>query len=134
MSHSGQGLPPPNVSHGLPPTTLSQGLPIAQPPISAPSALHTSSQPPLFAPPPSSAGVGVSSYPPATGISRPPTMQGALLPGQPITGLLTSQPNHVTSPPPQPLMPGPLPRPPVTGLQGPPPVQPGYALQQNGML
>ncbi|KAL7990341.1 hypothetical protein Chor_013771 [Crotalus horridus] len=127
MSHSGQGPPPPNVSHGLPPSTLSQG--------SGPSALHTSSQPPLFAPPPSSAGVGVSSYPPATGISRPPTMQGALLPGPPIAGLLTSQPNHVTSPPPQPLMTGPLPRPPVTGLQGPPPVhpsQPGYALQQNG--
>ncbi|XP_025028059.1 protein transport protein Sec24C isoform X2 [Python bivittatus] len=135
MSYSGQGPPPPNLSHGLPPTTLSQGLPILQPPISGPSALHTSSQPPIFAPPPVSAGVGVSSYPPATGISRPPTMQGALLPGQAVTGLLTSQPNHVTSPPPQPLMAGPLPGPPVTGLQGPPsvhPSQPGYALQQNG--
>ncbi|ETE66947.1 Protein transport protein Sec24C, partial [Ophiophagus hannah] len=136
MSYSGQGPPPPNISHGLPPpTTLSQGLPIAQPPISGPSALPTSAQPPLFAPPPSSAGVGVSSYPAATGVLRPPTMQGALLPGQPVTGLLTSQPNHVTSPPPQPLMTGPLPGPPVTGLQGPPPVhpsQPGYALQQNG--
>uniref|UniRef100_A0A8C6Y5F4 Protein transport protein Sec24C n=1 Tax=Naja naja TaxID=35670 RepID=A0A8C6Y5F4_NAJNA len=111
MSYSGQGPPPPNISHGLPPTTLSQGLPIAQPPIS------------------------VSSYPAATGVLRPPTMQGALLPGQPVTGLLTSQANHVTSPPPQPLMTGPLPGPPVTGLQGPPPVhpsQPGYALQQNG--
>uniref|UniRef100_A0A8C6Y665 Protein transport protein Sec24C n=1 Tax=Naja naja TaxID=35670 RepID=A0A8C6Y665_NAJNA len=107
----------------------------AQPPISGPSALPTSAQPPLFAPPPSSAGVGVSSYPAATGVLRPPTMQGALLPGQPVTGLLTSQANHVTSPPPQPLMTGPLPGPPVTGLQGPPPVhpsQPGYALQQNG--
>ncbi|KAG8135089.1 putative Protein transport protein [Naja naja] len=135
MSYSGQGPPPPNISHGLPPTTLSQGLPIAQPPISGPSALPTSAQPPLFAPPPSSAGVGVSSYPAATGVLRPPTMQGALLPGQPVTGLLTSQANHVTSPPPQPLMTGPLPGPPVTGLQGPPPVhpsQPGYALQQNG--
>ncbi|KAM6442109.1 protein transport protein Sec24C isoform 2-T4 [Liasis olivaceus] len=135
MPYSGQGPPPPNLSHGLPPTTLSQGLPILQPPISGPSALHTSSQPPIFAPPPVSAGVGVSSYPPATGISRPPTMQGALLPGQAVTGLLTSQPNHVTSPPPQPLMTGPLPGPPVTGLQGPPsvhPSQPGYALQQNG--
>uniref|UniRef100_A0A0B8RP72 Protein transport protein Sec24C-like n=1 Tax=Philothamnus irregularis TaxID=1899461 RepID=A0A0B8RP72_9SAUR len=135
MPYSGQGPAPPNVSHGLPPTTLSQGLPIAQPPISGPSALHTSAQPPLFAPPPSTAGVGVSSYPAATGISRPLTMQGALLPGQPVTGLLTSQPNHVTSPPPQPLMTGPLPGPPVTGLQGPPPVHPsqqGYALQQNG--
>uniref|UniRef100_A0A8C5S8B7 Protein transport protein Sec24C n=1 Tax=Laticauda laticaudata TaxID=8630 RepID=A0A8C5S8B7_LATLA len=135
MSYSGQGPPPPNISHGLPPTTLSQGLPIAQPPISGPSALPTSAQPPLFAPPPSSAGVGVSSYPAATGVLRPPTMQGALLPGQPVTGLLTSQPNHVTSPPLQPLMTGPLPGPPVTGLQGPPPVhpsQPGYALHQNG--
>ncbi|XP_026530035.1 protein transport protein Sec24C isoform X1 [Notechis scutatus] len=136
MSYSGQGPPPPNISHGLPPpTTLSQGLPVAHPPISGPSALPTSAQPPLFAPPPSSAGVGVSSYPAATGVLRPPTMQGALLPGQPVTGLLTSQPNHVTSPPLQPLMTGPLPGPPVTGLQGPPPVhpsQPGYALQQNG--
>ncbi|XP_063163698.1 protein transport protein Sec24C isoform X2 [Candoia aspera] len=135
MSYSGQGPPPPNVSHGLPPTTLSQGLPIVQPPISGPSALHTSSQPPIFAPPPASAGVGVSSYPPAAGISRPPTMQGTLLPGQAVTGLLTSQANHVTSPPPQPLMTGPLPGPPVTGLQGPPsvhPSQPGYAVQQNG--
>ncbi|XP_032087564.1 protein transport protein Sec24C isoform X2 [Thamnophis elegans] len=135
MLYSGQGPPPPNISHGLPPTTLSQGLPIAQPPISGPSALHTSAQPPLFAPPPSAAGVGISSYPAAAGISRPPTMQGALLPGQPVTRLLTSQPNHVTSPPPQPLMTGPPPGPPVTGLQGPPPVHPsqqGYALQQNG--
>lgn len=135
MSYSGQGPPPPNVSHGLPPTTLSQGLPIVQPPISGPSALHTSSQPPIFAPPPASARVGVSSFPPAAGISRPPAMQGTLLPGQAVTGLLTSQANHVTSPPPQPLMTGPLPGPPVTGLQGPPsvhPSQPGYAVQQNG--
>uniref|UniRef100_A0A2D4F984 Protein transport protein Sec24C n=1 Tax=Micrurus corallinus TaxID=54390 RepID=A0A2D4F984_MICCO len=136
IPYSGQGPPPPNISHGLPPpTTLSQGLPIAQPPISGPSALPTSAQPPLFAPPPSSAGVGVSSYPAATGILRPPTMHSALLPGPPVTGLLTSQPNHVTSPPPQPLMTVPLPGPPVTGLQGPPPghpSQPGYALQQNG--
>ncbi|XP_070608180.1 protein transport protein Sec24C isoform X2 [Erythrolamprus reginae] len=134
-SYPGQGPPPPNISHGLPPTTLSQGLPIAQPPISGPSALHTSAQPPLFPPPPSTAGVGVSGYPAATGMSRPPTMQGALLPGQPVPGLLTSQPNHVTSSPTQPLMTGPLPGPPVTGLQGPPPLhpsQPAYTLQQNG--
>uniref|UniRef100_A0A8C6Y3V7 Protein transport protein Sec24C n=1 Tax=Naja naja TaxID=35670 RepID=A0A8C6Y3V7_NAJNA len=151
------GTAPPSVTHppafqqyGLPPTSTQQltsqvaEMQIGRGPSSVPSpaglgygpsALPTSAQPPLFAPPPSSAGVGVSSYPAATGVLRPPTMQGALLPGQPVTGLLTSQANHVTSPPPQPLMTGPLPGPPVTGLQGPPPVhpsQPGYALQQNG--
>ncbi|XP_061490573.1 protein transport protein Sec24C isoform X2 [Rhineura floridana] len=136
VPYSSQGPPPPNVPHGLPPTTLSQGLPVAQPAISGPpSALHFPHQAPRFAPPPTSAGVGASNFPPATGVSRPPPMQGTPLPGQAATGPLTSQPNHVTSPPPQPALAGPPAAPPMTGLQGPPPShpsQPGYALQQNG--
>nr|XP_020646825.1 protein transport protein Sec24C isoform X1 [Pogona vitticeps]XP_020646826.1 protein transport protein Sec24C isoform X1 [Pogona vitticeps]XP_020646829.1 protein transport protein Sec24C isoform X1 [Pogona vitticeps]XP_020646830.1 protein transport protein Sec24C isoform X1 [Pogona vitticeps] len=143
MSYSSQGPPPPNMPHGLPPTSLAQGLSMAQPSVSGPPpALHLSSQAPGFAPPPpTSAGIGASSYPSAAGVSRPPTIQGTSLPGHAVTGLIsTSQPNHVTSPPPQQPMAGPPPGPPppgppMTGLQGPPPThppQPGYALQQNG--
>ncbi|XP_072851060.2 protein transport protein Sec24C isoform X2 [Pogona vitticeps] len=143
MSYSSQGPPPPNMPHGLPPTSLAQGLSMAQPSVSGPPpALHLSSQAPGFAPPPpTSAGIGSSSYPSAAGVSRPPTIQGTSLPGHAVTGLIiTSQPNHVTSPPPQQPMAGPPPGPPppgppMTGLQGPPPThppQPGYALQQNG--
>lgn len=133
--YSSQGPPPPNMPHGLPPTCLSQGLPMAQPAISGPpsSALHLSSQAPGFAPPSSSAGVGASSYPPAAGVSRPSTAQGASLPGQAVPGIPASQPNHVTSPPP---MAGPPSGPPLTGFQGQPPPthpsQPGYQMQQNG--
>lgn len=135
--YSSQGPPPPNMPHGLPPTCLSQGLPMAQPAISGPpsSALHLSSQAPGFAPPSSSAGVGASSYPPAAGVSRPSTAQGASLPGQAVPGIPASQPNHVTSPPP---MAGPPSGPPLTGFQGQPPPthpsQPGYQMQQNGMF
>lgn len=123
--------------HGLPPPSLSQGLPMAQPAASAPpSSLRLPSQAPGFSPPPTSAGLGASTYPPPAGISRPPTMQGSPLPGQAVTGILTSQPNHVTSPPSQPPMAGLPPGPPITSLQGPPPPthpsQPGYQLQQNG--
>ncbi|XP_053168135.1 protein transport protein Sec24C isoform X3 [Hemicordylus capensis] len=138
VSYSSQGPPRPNLPHGLPPTSLSQGLPIAQPAVSGPptSALRLPSQASGFAPPPTSAGVGTSNYPPAAGVSRLPTIQGASLPGQTVAGLLASQPNHVTSPPPQPSLAGPPPGPPITGLQGPPPPthppQPGYQLQQNG--
>ncbi|XP_062984893.1 protein transport protein Sec24C isoform X2 [Elgaria multicarinata webbii] len=137
VSYSNQGPPPAHIPHGLPPTSLSQGLPMTQPAMSGPpSAPHLPSQDARFAaPPPTSAGVGGSSYPPATGVSRPPTMQGASLAGQAVTGLLASQPNHVTSPPLPPSMTGPPPGPPMAGLQGPPstqPSQPGYAPQQNG--
>ncbi|XP_054838382.1 protein transport protein Sec24C isoform X2 [Eublepharis macularius] len=131
--YTSHGPLPLNLPHGLPPTSLSQGLPMVQSAVSGPpSALHLPSQPPGFAPPPISAAAGVSSYSAAAGVSRPATMQGTL-PGQAATGMLTSQPNHVTSPPP---MAGPPPGPPVTNLQGPPPPthpsQPGYAPQQNG--
>ncbi|XP_060625161.1 protein transport protein Sec24C isoform X1 [Anolis sagrei] len=133
VSYANQGPPPPTIPQGLPPTSLSQGLPVAQAAVSGPpSAPHLSSQPPGFGPPPLSSGIGASSYAPAAGISRPPSMPAGSLPG---SGLITSQPNHVTSPPPQPSMTGPLPGPPMAGLQGPPPThpsQPAYAPQQNG--
>ncbi|KFR16196.1 Protein transport protein Sec24C, partial [Opisthocomus hoazin] len=91
---------------------------------------------PGFAPPPSSTGIGPSSYPPATGAPRPPTMPGPPLPGQTVAGPPASQPNHVSSPPPPSAMSGPHPAPPVSGLHGPPPPthppQPGYQMQQNG--
>uniref|UniRef100_A0A8C0HRC1 SC24C protein n=1 Tax=Buteo japonicus TaxID=224669 RepID=A0A8C0HRC1_9AVES len=94
------------------------------------------SQVPGFAPPPSSAGIGPSSYPPSTGAPRPPTMPGPPLPGQTVAGPPTSQPNHVSSPPPPSTMSGLHPGPPMSGLHGPPPPthppQPGYQMQQNG--
>uniref|UniRef100_A0A8C6Y3N7 Protein transport protein Sec24C n=1 Tax=Naja naja TaxID=35670 RepID=A0A8C6Y3N7_NAJNA len=154
------GTAPPSVTHppafqqyGLPPTSTQQltsqvaEMQIGRGPSSVPSPAGLGYGPPTSVTPASGSFTAPGSgqymsysgpsalYPAATGVLRPPTMQGALLPGQPVTGLLTSQANHVTSPPPQPLMTGPLPGPPVTGLQGPPPVhpsQPGYALQQNG--
>uniref|UniRef100_K7G9Q3 Fucosyltransferase n=1 Tax=Pelodiscus sinensis TaxID=13735 RepID=K7G9Q3_PELSI len=89
-----------------------------------------------FVSPPCSTGIGPSSYPSTTGAPRPSTMQGSPLPGHALTGLPTSQPNHVSSPPPHPAMSGPPPGPPVLGLQGPPPpTHPspsGYQMQQNG--
>ncbi|KFP18592.1 Protein transport protein Sec24C, partial [Egretta garzetta] len=91
---------------------------------------------PGFAPPPSSTGIGPSSYPPTTGAPRPPTMPGPPLPGQTVAGPTMSQPNHVSSPPPPSTMSGPHPGPPMSGLHGPPPPthppQPGYQMQQNG--
>ncbi|XP_067393899.1 protein transport protein Sec24C isoform X3 [Emydura macquarii macquarii] len=131
---SSQGPSPVNMTHGLPSTSLSQGLSLAQPSFSGPplSAQHLPTQASGFVPPPSSTGIGPSSYPPTTGAPRPSTMQGPSLPVQAFTGLPTSQPNHVSSPPPHPAMSGP----PVTGLQGPPPPthpsQSGYQMQQNG--
>ncbi|KFZ59824.1 Protein transport protein Sec24C, partial [Antrostomus carolinensis] len=91
---------------------------------------------PGFAPPPSSTGIGPSSYPPTTGAPRPPAMSGPPLPGQTVAGPPASQPNHVSSPPPPSTMSGPHPGPPMSGLHGPPPPthppQPGYQMQQNG--
>ncbi|XP_030424129.1 protein transport protein Sec24C isoform X3 [Gopherus evgoodei] len=130
---SSQGPPPVTMTHGLPPTSLSQGLSLAQPAFSGPplSAQHRP-QAPGFLPPPCSTGIEPSSYPSATGAPRPSTMQGSQLSGQALTGLPTSQPNHVSSPPPHPSMSGPA----MTGLQGPPPPthpsQSGYQMQQNG--
>ncbi|XP_034631675.1 protein transport protein Sec24C-like [Trachemys scripta elegans] len=130
---SSQGPPPVTMTHGLPPTSLSQGLSLAQPAFSGPPlSAQRLPQAPGFVPPPCSTGIGPSSYPPTTGAPRPSTMQGSQLPGQALTGLPTSQPNHVSSPPPHPSMSGPA----MTGLQGPPPPthpsQSGYQMQQNG--
>uniref|UniRef100_A0A8C3XJF0 SC24C protein n=1 Tax=Chelydra serpentina TaxID=8475 RepID=A0A8C3XJF0_CHESE len=130
---SSQGPPPVTMTHGLPPTSLSQGLSLAQPAFSGPPlSAQRLPQAPGFVPPPCSTGIGPSSYPPTTGAPRPSTMQGSQLPGQALTGLPTSQPNHVSSPPPHPAMSGPA----ITGLQGPPPPthpsQSGYQMQQNG--
>nr|XP_048714933.1 protein transport protein Sec24C isoform X5 [Caretta caretta] len=128
-----QGPPPVTMTHVLPPTSLSQGLSLAQPAFSGPPlSAQRLPQAPGFVPPPCSTGIGPSSYPPTTGAPRPSTMQGSQLPGHALTGLPTSQPNHVSSPPPHPAMSGPA----MTGLQGPPPLthpsQSGYQVQQNG--
>ncbi|NXN74138.1 SC24C protein, partial [Himantopus himantopus] len=140
FSATGSGLYTPyTASQGPPPTSVSQGLPLAQPPFPGQpiSTQRLPTQVPGFAPPPSSTGIGPSSYPPTTGAPRPPTMPGPPLPGQTVAGPPASQPNHISSPPPPPsTMSGPLPGPPMSGLHGPPPPthppQPGYQMQQNG--
>ncbi|XP_063194738.1 protein transport protein Sec24C isoform X1 [Chroicocephalus ridibundus] len=141
FSATGSGLYTPyTASQGPPPTSVSQGLPLAQPPFPGQpiSTQRLPTQVPGFAPPPSSTGIGLSSYPPTTGAPRPPTMPGPPLPGQTLAGPPASQPNHVSSPPPPPpsTMAGPHPGPPMSGLHGPPPPthppQPGYQMQQNG--
>ncbi|XP_054687157.1 protein transport protein Sec24C isoform X3 [Grus americana] len=143
FSTTGSGLYTPyTASQGPPPTSVSQGLPLAQPPFPGQpiSTQRLPTQVPGFAPPPSSTGIGPSSYPPTTGAPRPPTMSGPPLPGQTAAGPPASQPNHVSSPPPPATMagphPGPHPGPPMSGLHGPPPPthppQPGYQMQQNG--
>ncbi|KAM6263476.1 LOW QUALITY PROTEIN: protein transport protein Sec24C [Spheniscus humboldti] len=139
FSATGSGLYTPyTASQGPPPTSVSQGLPLAQPPFPGQpiSTQRLPTQVPGFAPPPSSTGIGPSSYPPTTGAPRPPTMPGPPLPGQTVAGPPTSQPNHVSSPPPPSAMSGPHPGPPMSGLHGPPPPthppQPGYQMQQNG--
>ncbi|XP_075278985.1 protein transport protein Sec24C isoform X2 [Opisthocomus hoazin] len=139
FSATASGLYTPyTASQGPPPTSVSQGLPLAQPPFPGQpvSTQRLPAQVPGFAPPPSSTGIGPSSYPPATGAPRPPTMPGPPLPGQTVAGPPASQPNHVSSPPPPSAMSGPHPAPPVSGLHGPPPPthppQPGYQMQQNG--
>ncbi|XP_062435934.1 protein transport protein Sec24C isoform X1 [Rhea pennata] len=137
---TGSGLYTPyTASQGPPPTSVSQGPPLAQPPYSGQpiSTQRLPTQVPGFAPPPSSTGIGPSSYPPTTGAPRPSPMQGPPLPGQSVAGPPTSQPNHVSSPPPPSAMPGPHPGPPpMSSLHGPPPPshppQPGYQMQQNG--
>ncbi|XP_009820315.1 protein transport protein Sec24C isoform X2 [Gavia stellata] len=139
FSTTGSGLYTPyTASQGPPPTSVSQGLPLAQPPFPGQpvSTQRLPTQVPGFAPPPSSTGIGPSSYLPTTGAPRPPTMPGPPLPGQTIAGPPASQPNHVSSPPPPSTMSGPHPGPPMSGLHGPPPPthppQPGYQMQQNG--
>ncbi|XP_013156701.1 protein transport protein Sec24C isoform X2 [Falco biarmicus] len=139
FSATGSGLYTPyTASQGPPPTSVSQGLPLAQPPFPGQpvSTQRPPTQVPGFAPPPSSTGVGPSSYPPTTGAPRPPTMPGPPLPGQTVAGPPMPQPNHVSSPPPPSTMSGPHPGPPMSGLHGPPPPthppQPGYQMQQNG--
>ncbi|NXG77330.1 SC24C protein, partial [Baryphthengus martii] len=139
FSATGSGLYTPyTASQGPPPTSVSQGLPLAQPqfPGQSMSTQRLPTQVPGFAPPPSSTGIGPSSYPPTTGAPRPPSMPGPPLPGQTIAGPPTSQPNHVSSPPPLSAMSGPHPGPPMSDLHGPPPPthppQPGYQMQQNG--
>ncbi|NXN97562.1 SC24C protein, partial [Rhinopomastus cyanomelas] len=139
FSVTGSGLYTPyTASQGPPPTTVSQGPPLAQPPFPGQpvSAQRLPTQVSGFAPPPSSAGIGPSSYPPTTGVPRPPTMPGPPLPGQTVAGPPTSQSNHISSPPPPGAMSGPHPGPPMSGLHGPPPPthppQPGYQMQQNG--
>ncbi|NXL43509.1 SC24C protein, partial [Podilymbus podiceps] len=137
FSATGSGLYTPyTASQGPPPTSVSQGLPLAQPPFPGQpiSTQRLPTQVPGFAPPPSSTGIGPSSYPPTTGAPRPPAMPGPPLPGQTVAGPPASQPNHVSSPPPPSTMSVPHPGPPMSGLHGPPPPthppQPGY--QQNG--
>ncbi|XP_014735424.1 PREDICTED: protein transport protein Sec24C isoform X1 [Sturnus vulgaris] len=138
-SATGSGLYTPySASQGPPPASVSQGLPLAQPPFPAQTipTQRLPAQVPGFTPPPPSAGVGPSSYPPTTGAPRPPAMPGPPLPGQTVAGPPSSQPNHVSSPPPPSTMAGLHPGPPMSGLHGPPPPthppQPGYPMQQNG--
>ncbi|NXP81852.1 SC24C protein, partial [Ramphastos sulfuratus] len=133
FSATGSGLYTPyTASQGPPPTSVTQGLPLAQPPFPGQpiTTQRLPTQVPGFAPPPP------SSYPPATGAPRPPTMSGPPPLGQTVAGPPASQPNHVSSPPPPSAMSGPHPGPPVSGLHGPPPPthppQPGYQMQQNG--
>uniref|UniRef100_A0A8C2TWF3 SEC24 homolog C, COPII coat complex component n=1 Tax=Coturnix japonica TaxID=93934 RepID=A0A8C2TWF3_COTJA len=136
---TGSGLYTPyTASQGPPPPSVPQGLPLAQPPFSG-QPVPTQRLPtevPGFAPPPSSTGIGPSSYPPSTGAPRPPPMPGPPLSGQTVAGPPMSQPNHVSSPPPPSTLSGPHPGPPMSGLHGPPPPthppQPGYQMQQNG--
>lgn len=136
---TGSGLYTPyTASQGPPPPSVPQGLPLAQPPFSG-QPVPTQRLPtevPGFAPPPSSTGIGSSSYPPSTGAPRPPPMPGPPLSGQTVAGPPMSQPNHVSSPPPPSTLSGPHPGPPMSGLHGPPPPthppQPGYQMQQNG--
>ncbi|NXO27653.1 SC24C protein, partial [Cisticola juncidis] len=142
FSATGSGLHTPySASQGPPAASVSEGLPLAQPPF--PGHTVSTQRPPApvpgFTPPPPSAGVGPSSYPPATGGPRPPAMPGPPLPGQTVAAPPSSQPNHVSSPPPPPppsTMAGLHPGPPMSGLHGPPPPthppQPGYQMQQNG--
>ncbi|NXU59673.1 SC24C protein, partial [Turnix velox] len=140
FSATGSGLYTPyTASQGPPPTSVSQNLPLAQPPFPGQPvpAQRLPAQVPGFAPPPPSAELGASSYPPTTGGPRPPAMPGPPLPGQTLAGPPASQPNHVSSPPPPLTMSGPHPGPPMGGLHGPPPPpthppQPGYPMQQNG--
>ncbi|NWU95685.1 SC24C protein, partial [Upupa epops] len=139
FSVTGSGLYTPyTASQGPPPTSVSQGPPLAQSsfPGQPVSAQRLPTQVPGFPPPPSSAGIGPSSYPPTTGVPRPPTMSGPPLPGQTVAGPPTSQRNHISSPPPPGPMSGPHSGPPMSGLHGPPPPthppQPGYQMQQNG--
>ncbi|XP_010712688.1 protein transport protein Sec24C isoform X1 [Meleagris gallopavo] len=139
FSATGSGLYAPyTASQGPPPPSVPQGLPLAQPPFSG-QPVPTQRLPtevPGFAPPPSSTGIGPSSYPPSTGAPRPPPMPGPPLSGQTVAGPPMSQPNHVSSPPPPSTLSGPHPGPPMSGLHGPPPPthppQPGYQMQQNG--
>lgn len=136
---TGSGLYTPyTASQGPPPPSVPQGLPLAQPPFSG-QPVPTQRLPtevPGFAPPPSSTGIGPSSYPPSTGAPRPPPIPGPPLSGQTVAGPPMSQPNHVSSPPPPSTLSGPHPGPPMSGLHGPPPPthppQPGYQMQQNG--
>ncbi|NXJ78700.1 SC24C protein, partial [Trogon melanurus] len=139
FSATGSGLYTPyTASQGPPPTSVSQGLPLAQPPFPGQpiSAQRLPTQVPGFAPPPSSTGIGPSSYPPTTGAPRPPAVPGPPLAGQTVAGPPVSQPNHVSSPPPPSPMAGPHTGPPMSGLHGAPPLahppQPGYQMQQNG--
>ncbi|XP_048800507.1 protein transport protein Sec24C isoform X3 [Lagopus muta] len=139
FSATGSGLYTPyTASQGPPPPSVPQGLPLAQPPFSG-QPVPTQRLPtevPGFAPPPSSTGIGPSSYPPSTGAPRLPPMPGPPLSGQTVAGPPMSQPNHVSSPPPPSTLSGPHPGPPMSGLHGPPPPthppQPGYQMQQNG--
>uniref|UniRef100_A0A8C3LKM9 SC24C protein n=1 Tax=Chrysolophus pictus TaxID=9089 RepID=A0A8C3LKM9_CHRPC len=139
FSATGSGLYTPyTASQGPPPPSVPQGLPLAQPPFSGQSVptQRLPTEVPGFAPPPSSTGIGPSSYPPSTGAPRPPPMPGPPLSGQTVAGPPMSQPNHVSSPPPPSTLSGPHPGPPMSGLHGPPPPthppQPGYQMQQNG--
>ncbi|NWH60478.1 SC24C protein, partial [Geococcyx californianus] len=139
FSAAGSGLYTPyTASQGPPPTSGSQSLPLAQPSFPG-QPMPTQRLPapaPVFPPPPSSAGVGPSSFPPTTVAPRPSAMPGPLLPGQSAAGPPVSQPNHISSPPPPSAMAGLHPGPPMSGLHGPPPPthppQPGYQMQQNG--
>ncbi|XP_052532624.1 protein transport protein Sec24C isoform X3 [Tympanuchus pallidicinctus] len=139
FSATGSGLYTPyTASQGPPPPSVPQGLPLAQPPFSG-QPVPTQRLPtevPGFAPPPSSTGIGPSSYPPSTGAPRLPPMPGPPLSGQTVAGPPMSQPNHVSSPPPPSTLSGPQPGLPMSGLHGPPPPthppQPGYQMQQNG--
>uniref|UniRef100_A0A8C9F9N0 SC24C protein n=1 Tax=Pavo cristatus TaxID=9049 RepID=A0A8C9F9N0_PAVCR len=141
FSATGSGLYTPyTASQGPPPPGVPQGLPLAQPPFPG-QQVPTQRLPtevPGFAPPPSSTGIGPSSYPPSTGAPRPPPMPGPPLSGQTVAGPPMSQPNHVSSPPPPSTLSGPHPGPPMSGLHGPPPPthppQPGYQMQQNDVF
>ncbi|XP_068114146.1 protein transport protein Sec24C isoform X3 [Hyperolius riggenbachi] len=120
-----------NLSQSMPPTSLPQVQPPPTQHFTGPPPPQRLPSPQGFPPQPT---VAASNYPSSVSGAPPQTtMQGPPLQGQPPTGPMLSQPNHLSPSQSQPSVPGVLPGPPMTGP--PPAMQPGqggFPLQQNG--